>query len=172
MAYALVAAHLGSIVVQNIKGDRIVDVLDKSLPYSAESRGYHSTALLPFHTDATKGEAAPVHIVGLMCLETAASGGLSAIASAAALHRTVAEERPDIMPILMRGFRHHRRGQHPAGESPLSIERIPVFSFWNGELHCRYNRNPIEWETREGEILTEKDRQALDYLDSVVARPG
>src|SRR3546814_6244978 len=72
----------------------------------------------------------------------------------------------------MRGFRHHRRGQHPPGESPLSVERIPVFSFWNGELHCRYNRNPIEWATKEGEVLTEGDRQALDYFDAVVARPG
>src|SRR3546814_15987324 len=130
MAYALVAAHLGSIVVQNIGGDRMIDVRDKSLPYSAESRGYHSTALLPFHTDATKGEAAPVHIVGLMCLETAASGGLSAIASAAALHRTVAEERPDIMPILMRGFRPHRRGTPPAGESPPPIQRHPACTLW------------------------------------------
>src|SRR3546814_11552821 len=107
MAYALVAAHLGSIVVQNIKGDRIVDVLDKSLPYSAESRGYHSTALLPFHTDATKGEAAPVHIVGLMCLETAASGGLSAIASAAALPPTVPRGRPHPLPIPTPGFPPH-----------------------------------------------------------------
>src|SRR3546814_4710129 len=45
MAYALVAAHLGSIVVQNIGGDRMIDVRDKSLPYSAESRGYHSTEI-------------------------------------------------------------------------------------------------------------------------------
>src|SRR3546814_6911799 len=107
-----------------------------------------------------------------MCLETAESGGLSAIASASALYRTIAEERPDLIPALMRGFRHHRRGQHPPGESPLSVERIPVFSFWNGELHCRYNRNPIEWTTKEGEVLTAGDRQALEYFDAVVARPG
>lgn len=171
-AYALIGTHLGAIVVQNRAGDRLIDVTNKGLPYSAQSRGYHSDAFLPFHTDATKGEAAPVHVVGLMCLETAESGGLSAIASGPALYRTIAAERPDLMPLLLRGYRHHRRGQQLPGESPLSVERIPVFSFWNGELHCRYNRNPIEWAGKEGETLSEADVDALDYVDGVLARPG
>src|SRR3546814_14618516 len=42
MAYALVAAHLGSIVVQNIGGDRMIHVPEQRFPYSAESRGSDS----------------------------------------------------------------------------------------------------------------------------------
>jgi hypothetical protein len=171
MAYALIGSHLGVNVVQNGAGDRLVEVTNKDKPYNEKSRGYHSDAYLPFHTDATKGEAIPVHIVGLMCLEMAQSGGLSAIASAAALHRAVATERPDLLPVLERGFRHHRRGQHLPGESPLSIEPIPVFSRFNGELHCRYNRNPINWAQKEGEIHTAQDTEALDFVDAVLARP-
>lgn len=171
MAYALIGAHFGTNVVQNGAGERLVEVTNKDKPYNEKSRGYHSDAYLPFHTDATKGEAQPVHIVGLMCLEAAESGGLSAIASAASLHRTVAEERPDLLPILERGFRHHRRGQQLPGESPLSVEPIPVFSVFNGALHCRYNRNPINWARKEGEIHTAQDIEALDFVDAVLARP-
>lgn len=171
MAYALIGAHFGTNVVQNGAGERLVEVTNKDKPYNEKSRGYHSDAYLPFHTDATKGEAQPVHIVGLMCLEAAESGGLSAIASAASLHRTVAEERPDLLPILERGFRHHRRGQQLPGELPLSVEPIPVFSVFNGALHCRYNRNPINWARKEGEIHTAQDIEALDFVDAVLARP-
>jgi len=171
MAYALIGAHFGTNVVQNGAGERLVEVTNKDKPYNEKSRGYHSDAYLPFHTDATKGEAQPVHIVGLMCLEAAEPGGLSAIASAASLHRTVAEERPDLLPILERGFRHHRRGQQLPGESPLSVEPIPVFSVFNGALHCRYNRNPINWARKEGEIHTAQDIEALDFVDAVLARP-
>lgn len=171
MAYALIGSHLGVNVVQNGAGDRLVEVTNKDKPYNEKSRGYHSDAYLPFHTDATKGEAIPVHIVGLMCLETAQQGGLSAIASAAALHRAIATERPDLLPVLERGFRHHRRGQHLLGESPLSIEPIPVFSYFDGELHCRYNRNPINWACKEGEVHSEQDTEALNFVDAVLARP-
>ena len=34
-----------------------------------------------------------------------------------------------------------------------------------------YNRNPIEWAEREGVELDALQREALDYLDSVLARP-
>jgi alpha-ketoglutarate-dependent taurine dioxygenase len=34
-----------------------------------------------------------------------------------------------------------------------------------------YNRNPIEWAEREGVRLTPLQREALDYLDAVLARP-
>src|SRR3546814_7088565 len=106
----------------------VVDVADKGIPYSHRSRGYSSNKLLPFHTDGAD-------VVGLLCLGTAADGGLSIIASAPSVYNAIARERPEYIETLMRGFYHHRRGQHDAGENPVSPERIPVFSFHNGLLH-------------------------------------
>lgn len=164
LAYGGIAAYLGRVVVQNYEGDRVVDVIDKGIPYDHTSRGYSSNKLLPFHTDGAD-------YVGLLCLGEAAEGGRSLIASAAAIYNEILRTRPDYLETLMRGFYHHRRGQHDPGENPLSPERIPVFTFRNGLLHCCYNRNPIEWAQKEGAVLDAQDVAAMDYLDALCARP-
>ncbi|NKB56682.1 MAG: hypothetical protein GKS00_10130 [Alphaproteobacteria bacterium] len=164
LAFSGISSHLGCVIVQNYEGDNVVDVTDKGIPYSHRSRGYSSNKLLPFHSDGAD-------LAGLLCLGVSASGGRSVIVSATALYNTVANERPDLMPILLRGFYHHRRGQHDPGESPLSPERIPVFSFHDGHLHCCYNRNPIDWVEKEGMRLDGGEVAALDFVDEVVARP-
>lgn len=164
LAYSGLASHFGRIVVQNYEGDFVVDVVDKGIPYNHQSRGYSSNKLLPFHTDGAD-------YAGLLCLGTAAEGGLSKIASASAVYNEIARTRPDDLEILCRGFFHHRRGQHDPGEPPLSPERIPVFSFHDGRLHCCYNRNPIDWAEKEGETLSAQEVEVLDNFDSICHRP-
>jgi len=163
-AYAIIASHIGEIVIQNFEGEWVVDVRDDQKPYSHTSRGYQSNALLPFHTDGAD-------ISGLLGLGEAATGGETVLVSSTEVYNTIAAERPDLMPILARGFYHHRRRQHPEGENPLSAERIPVFAFHGGLLHCCYNRNPIEWVAHEGMTLSDEDVEALDAFDAVLARP-
>ncbi len=164
LAYAGLSSHLGMIVEQTHKGDRIIDVVDIGLPYSEKQRGYSSNKLLPFHTDGAD-------VVGLLCLGVAAEGGLSVIVSASTVYNAIRQERPDLLEVLMRGFYHHRRGEQAPGEGPISAERIPVFSFHRGLLHCCYNRNPVMWAQKEGVVLSPKEIEALDYLDAVTARP-
>ena len=163
-AYGVIASHIGEIKIQNYEGDWIVDVVNTNKPYSHTSRGYQSSDLLPFHSDGAD-------ISGLLGLGEAAWGGETILVSAITLYNTLADERPDLLPILERGFYHHRRGQHPAGEHPLSSNRIPVFAFHNGLLHSCYNRNPIEWVSHEGMKLMERETEALDVIDAIVARP-
>src|SRR6185369_12626283 len=149
LAYAGISSHLGVVVEQTHKADRIIDVVDIGLPYNEKQRGYSSNKLLPFHTDGAD-------MVGLLCLGTASDGGLSVIVSAPAVYNAIRHERPDLLEVLARGFFHHRRGEQGPGEPPVSSERIPVFSFHNGLLHCCYNRNPIMWAQKEGVTLTPK----------------
>jgi len=165
LAFCGVAAHLGVITVQNAAGARVVDVVDKGIPYSATSRGYNSNKLLPFHTDGA-------NFAGLLCLGVAKAGGESVIASSVSIYNAILAERPDLLEVYERGFYHHRRGEQPAGEVPLSPERIPVFHVHDGLLHCCYNRNPVEWATREGVRLSEREREALDVVDALAARPA
>ena len=164
-AYCGMSSYLGDITAQTRTGVKSVDVTDKGLPYSHQSRGYSSNELLPFHTDGSDR-------VGLLCLETAAEGGLSLLMSSAAVYNVILEERPDLMPVFERGFYHHRRGEQPDDESPISPERIPVFDFYHGLLHCCYNRNPVSWTEKEGLKLSDQEIEALDYFDSITARPG
>ena len=165
IAFCGLAVHLGRIVEQNHKGEAIIDVVDKGLPYDHTQRGYHSAKALPYHTDGAD-------YAGLMCLETAAEGGISLLVSAQAVHDAIAAERPDVLDILYRGFYHHRRGEEPAGEPPVSPVPIPVFSVHDGLLHCCCNRNPIEWAQREGVELSPAEIEALDVFDAVCHRRG
>jgi len=164
MAFCGVGSHMGDIVIQNYEGDAIVSVRDEGVPYSHKSRGYRSNKRLPFHSDGSD-------LVALLCLSEAASGGRSLLVSATRVFNIILEEKPEIIDLLCRGFYHHRRGQHDAGEPPLSENRIPVFAIANGYLHCCYNRNPIEWAEKEGITLSADEKAVLDYFDSILARP-
>ena len=163
-AFCGITAHLGDIVIQNYEGQSSVDVRNENVPYTHESRGYRSNKLLPFHTDGAD-------LAALLCLGVAARGGLSIIASATQVFNTILIERPEALTLLERGFFHHRRRQHPEGEDPVSAQRIPVFAFRKGVLHCCYNRNPIDWVEKEGVNLSRAEKSVLDYFDSVVERP-
>lgn len=162
--YCGVMSHLGHIVVQNYEGQNVVDVVDKGIEYSHRARGYSSNKLLPFHTDGAD-------FAGLLCLGKAAEGGASLIASAPQIYNELAAEHPDALDILMRGYYHHRRGQHDPGENPVSPERVPVFTFHDGLLYCCYNRKPMEWVAKEGMTLSAVEVEALDLLDAIAARP-
>lgn len=162
-AFVAVGAHLGEVAIQNYEGESIVDVKDDGVPYSHTSRGYRSNKLLPFHTDGAD-------LVGLMCLAPAAAGGDTVLVSATKVYQVIAEERPDVLRVLKRGYYHHRRGQHPPGENPLSDRRIPVFAIHEGLVHCCYNRNPMEWVEREGIRLAPEEVEALDVFDEVCGR--
>jgi len=164
-AFCGVASYFGNAKVQNYEGEAIVDVIDKEKPYDQTSRGYMSNKRLPFHSDGAD-------IVGLLCLGEPAQGGTSMLVSATKLYNTILQERPEVLSILTRGFQHHRRGQHKQGEPPVTHDRIPIFSFNDGLLHCCYNRNPIEWVAHEGLTLSSEDVKSLDYLDELCNRPG
>ncbi|MGZ0189478.1 MAG: TauD/TfdA family dioxygenase, partial [Alphaproteobacteria bacterium] len=155
--------HVGRVVPQNYELQRVVDVRDEGIEYSHRSRGYRGNKQLPFHTDGA-------HLFSLTCLGVGAEGGETIIVSGAAAYNQLLGENPAALKILCRGFYHHRRGQHALGEAPLSSNRVPVFTFHNGLLHCCYNRNPIEWAEKEGIVLTSEERAALDALDAILAR--
>lgn len=164
-AFCGVSSHLGDIVDQTSKRDRIIHVTDKGKPYSGNSRGYHSNAMLPFHSDGA-------YLAALLCVETAHSGGESLLASSVSTYNEVVRKYPERAAPLTRGFIHDRRGDHAPGESPVSPERIPVFGFDNGLLHCCYNRNGIVWaQDKTGEKLSDEEVAALDAVDEIVRDP-
>lgn len=164
-AFLGVSSYLGDAVDQTSKGDRVIDVMDKGNPVDTAHRGYHSKSRLAFHTDGS-------YLVGLLFLETAYQGGESLLASSMTVYNELLRRQPETLRELMRGYYYDRRGDHPPGENPVSPERIPVFSFHNGLLHCCYNRNNINFAPAKTRVpLTETEVAALDAMDQIAEDP-
>lgn len=160
---AVVGCHLGRVVDQTWRGLKIEDIVDKGLPMDRKTRGYMGTHAIGFHTDGSD-------FAVLYCLEKANEGGESVIVSATSVYNAILEERPDLLEVLRRGFHHHRRGEQAPGEPSVTPGRVPVFEVRQGLLHCCYNRNPLSWLAPEGYGYEANEIEALDYLDSVLAR--
>ena len=163
LAYCGLGAHLGTITVQNREGEYLLEVTDKGKAFDRQTRGYHSTAFLDFHTDGTS-------IVTLLCLETAAEGGDSVLVGAAAVYNAILRERPDLLPELHRGFPHHRRNQRIEGQGVCTEYRTPVFGFFNDLLHIAYTDSSVRFCEPEGVVLTAREKEALDFMKEVLAR--
>ena len=159
-----IGTHLGRPVSQNSHGDLLGRVSDQGRTYgSANTRGYQTSARLDFHTDRCD-------LVGLLCQRRAKAGGLSSVVSTVAVHDEIRRTRPDLLPILRRGFHYAEReaADNPAG---VSARPVPVFSERDGVLSCRFIRNPIETGAeRRGAALIGPEREALDLVSALCAR--
>jgi len=159
-----IGTHLGTAVSQNSHGEMLGHVFDQGRTYgAANTRGYQTKARLDFHTDRCD-------LVGLLCQRRAKAGGLSSVVSTMAVHDEILRTRPDLAPILYRGFHYAER---EAADSPDGVtpRPVPVFSRHAGVLSCRFIRNPIETgAARRGVPLTEAEREALELMSALSAR--
>ncbi len=127
LGYWGIAAHLGdAFVSQNAKGHVLGHVLDiGESRTNPNQRGPYSHEALPFHVDCCD-------IVGLLCAETARSGGESTIVSSGRLYNLILEQRPDLIGPLSEPYYRDRRGEIPPGMKPWYA--IPVFNRYDGYL--------------------------------------
>ena len=166
IAYFGIGSHLGEAVSQNARGHALGHVcnlgFDPSLP---TARGYQSANKLNFHTD-------PTDLVGLMCIRTAKSGGLSSIVSAGTVYNEMLKKRPDLVQVLTETLYRDRRGEIPEGREPWY--RLPVFNFQDGHLTTNYVRSTIEKAQRFNEVprLTDIQREAFSLIESIAADPA
>lgn len=161
-----IGTHLGVGVSQNAEGHRLGHVRSQDKDYDGLNvRGYQTSALLPYHCD-------PSDVVGLLCLRQSKEGGHSSLVSGTALYNTVLRERPDYLALLYRGFVYDRRGEETAFQKPIS-DPVPVFRHVDGELSVRYVRKSIETgRAKLDQPFSAHELEVLDYLDSVLVRPG
>ena len=116
-----------------------------------------------FHTDNSFGDAL-ADFVGLLCLQSAKSGGRSQLISGYALYDHLLAHRADVVPILCEPFHVDRRGGVLPGESATA--RFPVIGRHGGELVFRYLRYWIEaGHEKAGQPLTAEQTRALNVLD-------
>jgi hypothetical protein len=124
------------------------------------TRIYQTRERQTFHTDSCD-------IVGLLCLKTAKSGGLSALVSAVTIYHEIRGQRPDLVAPLFQPIETDRRGEVPPGAKPYF--RIPVYSWHAGLLSVIYQRQYIESARRFSDVapLTPKQIEALDLFDAL-----
>jgi hypothetical protein len=160
-----IGSHFGYGHSQSARGDLVGHVFDETKPGERQSaRGYLSRRNLALHTDLSE-------IVGLMCVRRAKRGGESVFVSAPAVYNIVLAEHPEFMPVYLKGFPYHRRGEEAPGAEPITPYNIPIFSTAQEIFSCFYVRGIFEVGLRElHRELTPLEADALAFLDEVMNR--
>lgn len=166
LLYWGLAQHLGTPISQNARGDLICEVTDMGLDNTkANARGYISNSPTSWHCDSCD-------VVGLFCVHPAKTGGESQLASSITIFNTILEEKPEYLPPLFDGFHYDLWGEGSTGDLyELTRNRIPVFSYYEGRMSCRYNAKSIlRAAIKSGEALSALQEAALEYVRVLAAR--
>jgi alpha-ketoglutarate-dependent taurine dioxygenase len=167
--YWLVGQLLGRPMEQNVQGTLLYDVRDTGQDVRSGARYSVTNADSTFHTDNSFGSEV-LDYVGLLCLQTARSGGTSQVVSGHAVYRRLRERAPEVLDILSRPFHMDRRGGVRPGEAPTA--QFPILYRDGPELVCRYLRYWVETgHEKAAAPLTPEQVRALDVLDGVLAEP-
>src|SRR5882672_2487629 len=166
VAFYGLGAHLGNALSQNAQGHVLGHVRDMGLSSDDPNvRIYQTHERQTFHTDSAD-------VVGLLCLQTARSGGASALVSSATLYNEMRARRPELAACLFEPLATDRRGEVPAGAKPYF--EIPVFNWHAGRLSAIYQRQYIDSAQRFADAprLSAQQREALDLLDALTNDPA
>ena len=164
-AFFGLGAHLGSARSQNGKGHVLGHVQDLGLDVKDPNvRIYQTHERQTYHTDSCD-------IVGLLCLKTAKSGGLSALVSSTTIFNEMRRQRPDLLQLLFQPLATDRRGEVPEGKKPYF--EIPVFNWHKGYLTAIYQRQYIDSAQRFADAprLSTAQVEALDMFDRLANDP-
>ena len=169
LLYWLVGMGLGQPVVQNVQGTLLYDVRDMGQDLTKGARFSVTNYESSFHTDNSFGTEI-VDYVGLLCLQTAKSGGHSQVVSGIAVGDELRAQHCEVFEILKQPFHIDRRGGVREGES--ATIQFPVILGDDKNLIVRYLRYWIEaGHEKVGQPLTEERVSALNLFDEVLNRP-
>jgi hypothetical protein len=166
VAFYGLGAHLGRALSQNAQGHVLGHVRDAGLSSRDPNvRIYQTRERQTFHTDSAD-------LVGLLCLQTAQRGGLSALVSSASLYNELRALRPELAACLFEPLATDRRGEVPPGAKPYF--EIPVFNWFDGHLSAIYQRQYIDSAQRfpDAPRLSAPQLEALDLLDALSNDPA
>ena len=163
MIFYGLGTHFGRAVSQSSMGDRLGHVVDVAGKDRRE-RAYRNSRELTLHTDRAD-------VVGMLCIQKAAEGGLSGYASAHTIYNEILASRPALLEPLFAGFPYHRRGEEAAGEPAITPYRVPVLSEHEHAMSVVWLRAYIEMAAKELNVpLTDEELAALDYFEEVGRR--
>ncbi|MGB0581877.1 MAG: TauD/TfdA family dioxygenase [Limisphaerales bacterium] len=156
-------SRIGTPISQSAEGELVFSVRDAGYAdHDPRSRGPNTKKKLSFHTDRCD-------VIAFMCQNQAKTGGENEIVSSVALYNEILRRRPDLLKILMEPFHYKRHTVDLGNERPYC--RQPIFSFCEGHFAANFLRVLIERAHQDAEIgpLSDRQREALDYLEAVAA---
>jgi Taurine catabolism dioxygenase TauD, TfdA family len=123
-------------------------------------RGYNTNAELDYHVDGTDW-------VGLYCLQTAKSGGLSRLASSVAIHNEILRRDPTLAARLYQSYPYNRQSEEAHDEAPWYM--APIYSLRDGQFSARYIRNHIRSAQARDDTprLNADEHRALDIIQEL-----
>jgi hypothetical protein len=156
-----IGRHLGDAMPNNPDGDLIGHVTDLGKTQAdANSRGYQTREAMDYHCDQAD-------IVGLLCVRTARSGGVSRVASSVTMYNTLLRDYPDYAQALAEPLCWSKHGEHAADEAPYY--ESPVFNFLQGRLCTSFGPKHIikGHDLPQTPPLSELVRSAIDTAESI-----
>ncbi len=166
IAFLGIGIHLGNLRMQNAAGHLLGHVKDLGRSSTdPNARIYQTRERQTHHTDSCD-------VVGLLCLRTAKSGGLSNLVSSSTIFNEMRRRRPDLLGVLLDRIETDRRGEIPEGSNPYFS--IPVFNWHEGLLSAIYQRQYIESARRFPGVapLSPEQVEALDLFDELANDPA
>ncbi len=163
--FAGIGTHIGSLRSQNGAGDLLGQVRNVGADgRDPNVRIYQTNERQSFHTDSAD-------VVGLLCLQTGATGGDSLLVSAATIYNEMLRTDKALAAVLFQPIATDRRGEVPPGALPYFT--IPVLTSYRNALTVMYQRQYIQSAQRFGEAprLTTKVMKALDLFDRIANDP-
>ncbi len=158
--FGVLANSLGVSVAQNISGEILVEVVDRTQG-DALARGYQTSERMLLHSDASD-------IAGLLCISPATLGGDSLFASSRAVHDAIAAARPDLVKEFFSPWRWNVANLGITGED--AELKSPIFSFEAVELSCRYGSYFLRSAGSAERPLTTRQIEALDTFEATAQR--
>jgi hypothetical protein len=158
-----IGLHLGTAVSQNPLGEMMAEVTDRGFDRRNNNvRGYTTNQRQNYHCDAAD-------CVGLLCIHPAKAGGESRLASSISIYNHILETHPEYIEPLCAGFHFDLRGEGVTGErDEVTFNKVPVYSYFDGLLSCRYNGKTIpDGMDKAGEPMTPLQRDAVQYVREV-----
>jgi hypothetical protein len=108
-------------------------------------------------------------VFGLLVVHQAAHSGESQFASGPAAHNAILESRPEVLPILYRGFPHHRRSEQYDHQPAVTPYDVPIFANVEGRISINFTYSSIIPALHElGRTLTDAEADALEVLRNVL----
>ena len=164
LMYWGIGTHLGRAVSQNKFGEIMGEV--RVRPDAIKNRAYGHSGALILHCDR-------IDMLSLFCVSKPVSGGANLFVSSLKIWDIIAEERPDLLPALLEGYRQHRNGEQYPGEPAATPYRAPIFAEVDGLRSALFSGNAVlsHQEQAFGDELTPHRREALEFLTAVRDRP-
>jgi hypothetical protein len=156
-----IGRHLGVACSNNPEGEMLGHVTDKGKTQKdPNSRGYQTSEEMSFHCDQSS-------IVGLLCLRTPMSGGISKISSSVALYNEMLRRDPESVQVLSQPFYWTKHGEVNEGEP--NYYTSPVFNFIDGVLCTSLGPMHIKkgHDLPETPDLTSEQLKALELAKNI-----